>query len=100
MHGKLIKIILETGLLTREEIIKVCEICRDVKVNYVKTSTGFNGAGADVKTVKLLRETLPSFIKIKASGGIRTYKDAKALLDAGADRIGTSNGIQILKEEK
>jgi deoxyribose-phosphate aldolase len=99
MHGKVIKIIIETALLTQEEIKKVCEICGEVNVNYVKTSTGFH-SGADVKTIKLLREHLPKQIKIKASGGIATYKDAKALLEAGADRIGTSKGIQILREEK
>jgi deoxyribose-phosphate aldolase len=99
MHGKVIKIIIETALLTQEELKKVCEICGEVNVNYVKTSTGFHG-GADVKTIKLLRQYLPQQIKIKASGGISTYKDAKALLDAGADRIGTSKALQILKEEK
>ncbi len=99
MHGKVIKIIIETALLTQEELKKVCEICAEVNVNYVKTSTGLHG-GADVKTVKLLRQYLPKQIKIKASGGISTYKDAQALLDAGADRIGTSKALQILKEEK
>jgi deoxyribose-phosphate aldolase len=97
MKGKIIKVILETGLLNKKEIKKLCEICTDVGVDYVKTSTGFNGEGATVEVVEYLRENLPSSIKIKASGGIRTTKKAKDMLEAGANRLGTSSSIKIVK---
>jgi len=96
-HYKIIKVIIETALLTEEEIIKVCRLCADAGVDYVKTSTGFASAGAQVEHIKLMRETLPSNVGIKASGGIKTYEQAKAMLDAGADRLGTSSGIEIVK---
>lgn len=94
MRGKVIKIILETALLTEDEILKMCKICTDLSVDYVKTSTGKAG-GATVKTVRLLRENLPAHIKIKASGGIRDAATARALVTAGADRLGTSAGVRI-----
>ena len=97
MKGKIIKVILETGLLNKKEIKKLCEICTDVGVDYVKTSTGFNGEGATLEVVEFLRENLPSSIKIKASGGIRTTKKAKDMLEAGANRLGTSSSIKIVK---
>lgn len=97
MKGKVIKVILETGLLNKKEIKKLCEICTDVGVDYVKTSTGFNGEGATLEVVELLRENLPGSIKIKASGGIRTTKKAKEMIEAGADRLGTSSSIRIVK---
>lgn len=98
LRGKVIKIILETGLLTQEEILKLCQICEKVGVNYVKTSTGFNGEGATVSIVKLLRRTLSDDIKIKASAGIRSSQTAMALMDAGASRIGTSAGLDIVSQ--
>ncbi len=97
MKGKIIKVILETGLLNKNEIKKLCEICTDVGVDYVKTSTGFNGEGATLEVVAFLRENLPSSIKIKASGGIRTTKKAEEMIEAGADRLGTSSSIKIVK---
>ncbi len=96
MRGKIIKLILETGLLTELEITKLCEMATEVKVNFVKTSTGINGKGASVKIVDLLRKKLPTSIKIKASGGIRDRKLAEELVAAGADRIGTSSGAEIV----
>jgi deoxyribose-phosphate aldolase len=96
MRGKTIKLILETGLLTDAEIAKLCEMASEVKVNFVKTSTGVNGAGATVKIVEMLRKKLPASIKIKASGGIRDRKFAEELIAAGADRIGTSAGTAIV----
>ena len=97
MKGKIIKVILETGLLNEKEIKKLCEICTEVGVNYVKTSTGFNGDGATVEVVEFLRANLPNTIKIKASGGIRSAKKAIKMIDAGADRIGTSSSLKIVK---
>jgi len=99
LHSKVVKIIIETTLLTPEEIAKVCEICADAKVDFVKTSTGFFGNGADIETIKLLRSLLPKGIKIKASGGIRTREQAVALIKAGAARIGTSAAVDILEKK-
>lgn len=98
LQGKVVKIIIETGMLTTAEIERVCEICTKAEVDYVKTSTGFNGQGATVEVVKLLRELLPDSIKIKASGGIRTKDDALQMIEAGADRIGTSAGVTLVEE--
>ena len=98
MKGKVIKVILETALLNQKEIKKLCEICAAAEVNYVKTSTGFNGEGATLEVVELLRNNLPKNIKIKASGGIRTTKQALAMVEAGADRLGTSSGVTIVKK--
>lgn len=97
MKGKIIKVILETGLLNKREIKKLCEICTEIGVDFVKTSTGFNGEGATTEVVEYLRENLPSSIKIKASGGIRTAKKALSMIAAGADRLGTSSGLKIVK---
>lgn len=96
MRGKSIKVIFETGLLNKKEIKKLCEICAEVGVNFVKTSTGFNGEGATVEIIEFMRTNLPSNIKIKASGGIRSVKKAQKMIEAGADRIGTSSGVKIM----
>lgn len=98
MKGKSIKVILETALLTAEEVVKLCEICTSAEVNFVKTSTGFNGGGATIEAVKLMRANLPKAIKIKASGGIRDAEKAMAMIEAGADRLGTSSGIKIIED--
>ena len=95
LKGKVVKIILETGLLTNEEIEKLCAICSEIGVDYVKNSTGFND-GATVKIISTLRNLLHEDVKIKASGGIRTTADAEKLVEAGADRLGSSSGIQII----
>jgi len=97
---KLVKVILETALLTEDEIMKACKLCADAGVDYVKTSTGFAGEGAKVEHIKLMREVLPSNVGIKASGGIKTFDDAVAMINAGADRIGTSSGVEIMKQAK
>lgn len=96
MRGKTIKLILETGLMNEAEVTKLCEMAAEVKVNFVKTSTGVNGKGATVQIVESLRKKLPSTVKIKASGGIRDRKFAEELIAAGADRIGTSVGATIV----
>ena len=99
LHAKdvVLKVIIEYGLLTKEEVEKVCEICVEYDVDYVKTSTGFNAGGASVEMVKHLRTILPEHIKIKASGGIKTQEDAYKLIDAGADRLGCSRSLEIIK---
>ncbi|MBI3142187.1 MAG: deoxyribose-phosphate aldolase [Bacteroidetes bacterium] len=95
MNGKALKVIIETGLLSDDQIKKACEICAAREVDFVKTSTGINGPGASVEAVALLRSCLPASVRIKASGGIRDRQFALALIGAGADRIGTSAGFQI-----
>lgn len=99
LRAKHIKVIIETGLLEEEEIRQLCTICNDLVPDYVKTSTGFNGAGANPEVIRLLRSLLKPEIKIKASGGIRTAEDARALIEAGANRLGASKGISIVSEE-
>ncbi len=98
LKGKVIKVIFETTLLSEEEILKLCTICGDLKVNFVKTSTGLNG-GATIEIVELLRKNLPKTVKIKASGEIRTAEQAKDLINAGANRIGTSSGVAIIQSD-
>lgn len=98
-EGVITKVIVETCYLTNEEIIKLTKICSKAGVNYIKTSTGFGTGGATLEAVKLMNDNRTGDLKIKASGGIKTYEDAKAFVEAGADRIGTSNGIQIIEGE-
>ncbi len=93
-----LKVIIESGLLTQEEIIAACDVCADCGVDFVKTSTGFNGPGATVEVISLMRRILPPSVKIKASGGIRTLEQAIALIKAGADRLGCSRGVEIVGE--
>jgi len=95
LKSKIVKVIIETPLLSDEEIIKACEICAEVGVDFVKTCTGFFGS-VSVHHVTLMRSVLPEKIKIKASGGIRDYNTALALIEAGANRIGTSSGCLIV----
>ena len=96
LRGGKLKVILETGLLTNEEIISACKLCSQMNVDFVKTSTGFIQPGATVEAVKLLRTNLPKTIKIKASGGIRTKEFALQLIEAGADRLGCSASVSIV----
>lgn len=91
-----LKVILETCLLTDEEIVKVCEICRDLQVGFVKTSTGFSSGGATVEHVSLMRNTVGKEMGVKASGGIRSRETATQMINAGATRIGTSSGVSIV----
>lgn len=99
LKGKHIKVILETALMEESEIRRLCSICRELEPEFVKTSTGFNGGGATVPVVELLRQELEGTpIKIKASGGIRTPQDARAMIGAGAQRLGSSSGVSIVKE--
>ena len=90
------KVIIESGLLSFEEVKTICEICREAGVNFVKTSTGYAGVGAEIEKVAYIRSLLPDRMGIKASGGIRDLATAKAFIDAGASRIGTSTLITEL----
>lgn len=92
----LLKVILETCLLSDEEIVKVCEICKEVGADFVKTSTGFSKSGATTHAVALMRKVVGEFIGVKASGGVRSAQDAKDMIEAGANRLGSSNGVSIV----
>lgn len=96
IDGKTLKVIVETSLLTDEEIIKMTEICNDTFVNYIKTSTGFGSRGASVHDVELMNKYKGEVLEIKAAGGIDNYKDMDELIKAGATRIGTSHGVDIV----
>lgn len=91
----ILKIIIEACLLTDEEKIKACQIAEEAGADFVKTSTGFGASGATVQDVRLMRQTVGDRLGVKAAGGIRTYKMAKALIDAGANRLGCSNSVSI-----
>jgi len=99
-RNKVIKIIIESGILTYEEIIKCCEIYGLAGIDYLKTSTGYAEKGATVQAVKLFRLHLPDNVQIKASGGIRDYVFAKQLIDAGATRLGCSASVAIVQGAK
>ncbi len=94
----LIKVILETSLLSKAEIRRACQLAVKAGADFVKTSTGFSSGGATVEDVKLMRETVGPKFGVKASGGIRTAADAKAMIEAGANRIGSSSGVKIVEE--
>ena len=93
-----VKVIIETGYLSDEEKVQACKLAQEAGAAFVKTSTGFGSGGATVTDVMLMRRTIGEGFGVKAAGGIRTYKDCVAMIEAGANRIGTSNAIQILKE--
>lgn len=97
---KIVKVIIETGLLTAEEKKMACALALKAGADFVKTSTGFNGGGATVEDVRLLAEITRGQAGVKASGGIRTWEQAEKLLQAGASRLGTSSGVQIVQEYK
>lgn len=97
-HGKLLKVIIENAYLTNDEKRKACEICREVGVDFVKTSTGFAPTGAIASDVKLMKEVIGDKCKVKAAGGIKTKADVEALYKAGASRFGVSRTEEILKE--
>ena len=92
----LVKVIIETSLLDREEIIRACELAKAAGADFVKTSTGFSTGGAKVEDVRLMRETVGPEMGVKASGGIHNEEEAMAMIEAGATRIGTSAGVAIV----
>ncbi|MEY2829524.1 MAG: hypothetical protein RIQ33_1382 [Bacteroidota bacterium] len=99
-RGSIVKVIIESGILSDEQIVLACKLCADAGVNFVKTSTGYAEKHATIEAVQLMRKSLPKNIHIKASGGIKTYEQALAFIEAGANRIGTSSGIEILNGAK
>jgi len=98
-NEKTLKVIIESGILTDEEIIKCCELYQHFPVQFLKTSTGYAEKGASVEAVRLMRQHLPERIQIKASGGIKTTDFAAALIEAGATRLGCSASVAIVKGE-
>lgn len=95
--GKIMKVIIETCLLTKNEKIKLCELVTDSGADFIKTSTGFSEGGATFEDVKLLRQYVGSQVKVKAAGGISSLEDAKIFVSLGADRLGTSKVVNIIK---
>ena len=96
---RVVKVILETCLLTNDEIAQACKLVTQAQAHFVKTSTGFGNAGATLEHVRLMRETGGQFAGVKAAGGVRNADDARAMIEAGATRIGTSNGVAIVSGE-
>ena len=99
-RGHVVKVIIETALLTDEEKVEACAIAKAAGADFVKTSTGFAGKGATVEDVALMRRVVGADMGVKASGGIRSAEDAKAMIEAGATRIGASAGVKIVKQLK
>jgi deoxyribose-phosphate aldolase len=97
LKGRVMKLILETGLLTRDETRQILPLVEENDIPFVKTSTGFNSGGATVDDIRYLKNQLSARTKIKASGGIKTAEQAERLINAGASRIGTSNGVALMK---
>ncbi|MBQ7084741.1 MAG: deoxyribose-phosphate aldolase [Anaerotignum sp.] len=98
-NGKLLKVIIETCLLTEEEKIALCDVVSRSKAEFIKTSTGFAGGGATLADIQLFKKYVTGDTKIKAAGGIKSVSDAEAFLAAGADRLGTSSLLAMLKQE-
>lgn len=95
-----VKVILENCLLSKDEIVKACELCMEAKATFVKTSTGFSTSGALLEDVQLMKKTVKGVCKVKAAGGVRTYEDMERMVEAGADRIGTSAGVQLMNKQE
>lgn len=98
--GIVLKVILETCMLTDEEKVLACQIARDVEADFVKTSTGFNKGGATVADIALMRRTVGPKMGVKAAGGVRSFEDAIAMIGAGATRLGTSSGVLLVSGQK
>lgn len=99
-NGKIVKVIIETCLLTNEEKVRACELCVKAGAHFVKTSTGFSTAGAAPEDVKLMKDTVGDRALVKAAGGVRSYEDLLKMVEAGASRIGTSGGPKLFAGEK
>jgi len=97
--GATVKVIIETCLLTDEQKEIACKLAVKAKADFVKTSTGFSSGGATVEDVRLMKEAVAGQAKVKASGGVRDYEDAMAVIEAGADRIGASSGVAIMNNQ-
>jgi deoxyribose-phosphate aldolase len=98
--GRTVKLIIETGLLTEDEKVLACQLATKAGVDFVKTCTGMTRGQATVEDIRLIKANVDPEMEIKASGGIRTYEQAIALIEAGATRIGTSSGIAIMEGSK
>ena len=98
-EGRILKVIIETCLLTEKEKIKMCEIVTKAGAEFIKTSTGFSTGGAKFEDVELMRKHVGANVKVKAAGGIASFADAEKFVDLGADRLGTSRLIKIMKAE-
>lgn len=98
--GRILKVIIETCLLTDEEKIKMCELVTKAGAEFIKTSTGFSKAGATFADVKLMKEHVGPGVKVKAAGGISSFDDAEKFIELGADRLGTSRLVKIIKQGK
>lgn len=96
-RGRVVKVILETGLLSRDQIIRACEVTKEAGAHFVKTSTGFSTSGATTADVELMRQTVGPDFGVKASGGIKSLADIEAMIQAGATRLGTSSAVQLLR---
>ncbi len=99
-RGKLVKVIIETCLLTEEEKIRACELVTKAGAEYIKTSTGFSTGGATFEDVALLRRHVGANVKVKAAGGIASFADAERFIELGADRLGTSRLVKLMKQNK
>lgn len=99
LNNLVLKVIIEPTLLTEDEIRQACQLCAEAEVAFVKNATGFHGGKATVEIITLLRQLLPSSVQIKASAGIRDAEFARQLLQAGATRLGTSSGVEIVRHE-
>lgn len=99
-NGRCVKVIIETCYLTPEEIVKASELVLEGGAQFVKTSTGFGTGGAKIEDIKLMKQTVKDKAEVKASGGVRTYEDALKMIEAGATRIGTSNGVDIVNQRR
>ena len=100
IDGKILKVIIETSYLTEEEIIKMTEICNETFVNFIKTSTGFAPRGASLEDISIINKYKNDVLEIKASGGIKTLKEANMFIEAGVTRIGTSQSVQIMNDKE
>ena len=98
--GRVLKVIAEACLLTREEKLRLCRVVSQAGADFIKTSTGFSSGGATVEDVALFRANVAPGVKVKAAGGIRTWEDAQRMLDAGADRLGSSSLVALAKAEE
>jgi deoxyribose-phosphate aldolase len=99
-QGAVVKVIIEACLLTDAEIVRACQISQEAGAHFVKTSTGFSAHGARVEDVRLMRQTVGEKMGVKAAGGIRTYEQAMAMAQAGANRLGTSGSVKIMEEAR
>ncbi len=99
-YDAIVKVIIETCLLTDEEKVLACELSEDAKAAFVKTSTGFGAGGATTEDIALMRKTVGDRLEVKASGGIRTYENVMAMIEAGADRVGASASVAIMEDSK